>query len=110
MSLPTCVPGAARFTSLRGSCTGVTPPDAYHAPHSSANTLALWAGPLIVAEWGQYLSERWGRKLVQVNVRTGHSSTFADGFEHPLGLAVEPHGGVLAGDWGRGVIYRIRKR
>jgi hypothetical protein len=65
---------------------------------------------MIVAEWGQYLSERWGRKLVQVNVRTGRSSTFADGFEHPLGLAVEPRGGVLAGDWGRGVIYRIRKR
>ena len=43
-----------------------------------------------MAEWGQYLSERWGRKLVQVNVRTGRSSTFADGFEHPLGLAVEP--------------------
>ena len=40
----------------------------------------------------------------------GHSSTFADGFEHPLGLAVEPHGGLLAGDWGRGVIYLIRKR
>jgi glucose/arabinose dehydrogenase len=88
----------------------VTPPVAYLEPHSSADSLALWAGTLIVAEWGQYLSERWGRKLVQVNVRTGHSSTFADGFEHPLGLAVEPHGGVLAGDWGRGVIYRLTKR
>ena len=70
---------------------------------------------MIVAEWGQYLSERWGRKLVQVNVRTGRSSTLADGFEHPLGLAVEPSShmktsGLLAGDWGRGVIYRIRKR
>ena len=29
----------------------------------------FWRGTLIVAEWGQYLSERWGRKLVQVNVR-----------------------------------------
>ena len=48
---------------------------------------------------------------MQVNVRTGRSSTFVDGFEHPLGLAVEPgNGGLLAGDWGRGVIYRIRKR
>ena len=95
---------------LQGSCRGVTPPVAYLEPHSSADSLALWAGTMIVAEWGQYLSERWGRKLVQVNVRTGRSSTFADGFEHPLGLAVEPDGGVLAGDWGRGVIYRIRKR
>ena len=96
---------------LRGSCGGVTPPVAYLEPHSSANTLALWAGTLVVAEWGQYLSERWGRKLVQVNVRTGRSSTLVDGFEHPLGLAVEPrNGGLVAGDWGRGVIYRIRKR
>ena len=94
----------------------MTPPVAYLEPHSSANSLALWAGTMIVAEWGQYLSERWGRKLVQVNVRTGRSSTLVDGFEHPLGLAVEPRGhmkasgGLLAGDWGRGVIYRIRKR
>jgi glucose/arabinose dehydrogenase len=99
-----------QYRKLQGSCRGVTPPVAYLEPHSSADSLALWAGTLIVAEWGQYLSERWGRKLVQVNLRTGRSSTFADGFEHPLGLAVEPHGGVLAGDWGRGVIYRIRKR
>ena len=60
-----------RLRRLQGSCRGVTPPLAYLEPHSSANTLALWAGTLVVAEWGQYLSERWGRKLVQVNVRTG---------------------------------------
>ena len=100
-----------RLRKLQGSCRGVTPPVAYLEPHSSANTLALWRGTLIVAEWGQYLSERWGRKLVRVDVRSGRSSTFAHGFEHPLGLAVEPTGGgLLAGDWGRGVIYRIRKR
>ena len=99
-----------RYRKLQGSCRGVTRPVAYLEPHSSADSLALWAGTMIVAEWGQYLSERRGRKLVRVDVGTGRSSTFADGFEHPLGLAVEPHGGVLAGDWGRGVIYRIRKR
>ena len=82
-----------RLRKLQGSCRGVTPPVAYLEPHSSANTLALWRGTLVVAEWGQYLSERWGRKLVQVNVRTGRSSTLADGFEHPLGLAVEPRRG-----------------
>jgi len=100
-----------RLRQLRGSCSGVTRPLAYLEPHSSASSLALWEGRLIVAEWGQYLSERWGRKLVRVDVRTGRSSTFADGFDHPLGLAVEPsRSGLLAGDWGRGVIYRIRKR
>ena len=100
-----------RLRRLQGSCRGVTPPLAYLEPHSSANSLALWTGKLVVAEWGQYLSERWGRKLVQVNVRTGSSSTLADGFVHPLGLAVEPRaGGLLVGDWSRGVVYRLRKR
>ena len=33
------------------------------------------------------------------------------GFEHPLGLAVAPSGNaILVGDWGRGVVYRIRRR
>ena len=102
--------GSWRLRKLQGSCRGVTPPVAYLEPHSSADSLALWAGTMIVSEWGEYLSKRWGRKLVQVNVRIGRTSTFVDGFEHPLGLAVEPHGGLLAGDWGRGVIYLIRKR
>ena len=100
-----------RLRRLQGSCRGVTPPVAYLEPHSAASSLAVWRGGLVVAEWGQYLSERWGRKLVRVNVRTGRSSTLAGGFEHPLGLAVEPRsGGLLAGDWGRGVIYRVTKR
>ena len=100
-----------RERELRGTCRGVTPPVALLEPHSSADSLAFWRGRLFVAEWGQYLSKRWGRKLVRVDVRTGRWSTFADGFEHPLGLAVEPGGGaLLVGDWGRGVVYRIRPR
>ena len=100
-----------RERRLRGSCAGVTAPVAYLEPHSSANTLAFWRGGLFVAEWGQYLSERWGRKLVRVDVRNGRATTFADGFEHPLGLAAEPRGGgLLVGDWSRGVVYRLTKR
>jgi glucose/arabinose dehydrogenase len=100
-----------RLRQLRGSCRGVTKPVALLEPHSSADSLAFWRGRLFVAEWGQYLSERWGRKLVRVDVRTGRWMTFADGFEHPLGLAVEPRGGaLLVADWGRGVVYRIRPR
>lgn len=99
-----------RLRRLVGSCRGVTKPVAYLEPHSSANSLAFWDGSLLVAEWGQYRSHRWGRKLVRVDVRTGRSRTLADGFAHPLGLAVDPRGGVLVGDWGRGVIYRLTKR
>lgn len=97
-----------RERRLRGACAGIEKPVAYLEPHGSANSLAFWRGSLYVAEWGQYLSERRGRKLVRVDVRTGRATTFADGFEHPLGLAAEPRGGgLLVGDWGRGVVYRI---
>ena len=109
---------AGRAAGRAGGCGGCRAPAA--ASHRRSPTSSrirrrtrsrLWAGTLIVAEWGQYLSERWGRKLVQVNVRTGRSSTLVDGFVHPLGLAVEPQaGGLLAGDWSRGVVYRLRKR
>jgi glucose/arabinose dehydrogenase len=100
-----------RERRLRGSCAGVTAPVAYLEPHSAASSIAFWRGGLYVAEWGQYLSERWGRKVVRVDVRTGRSSTFADGFEHPLGLTAEPGGrALLAADWGRGVVYRLVKR
>ena len=100
-----------RLRRLQGSCRGVTRPVAFLEPHSSANSLAFWRGSLYVAEWGQYLSERWGRKLVRVDVRTGRASTFATGFAHPLGLTAEPRGGgLLVGDWERGVVYRVTKR
>ena len=100
-----------RQRRLAGRCGGVTPPVAYLEPHSSANSLVFWRGSLVVSEWGQYLSERWGRKLVRVDVASGRTATLATGFEHPLGLAVEPRaGGLVVGDWGRGVIYRITKR
>jgi glucose/arabinose dehydrogenase len=92
---------------LVGACRGVTPPLAYLEPHSSANGLAFWRGGLYVAEWGQYASDRWGRKVVAVDPRTGRVRAFADGFDHPLALAVDPRGGLLVADWGRGLIYRI---
>jgi hypothetical protein len=37
-------------------------------------------------------------------------TTFARGFDHPLALVVDPKGGLLVADWGRGVIYRIQSR
>ena len=103
---PDCWP-SWRLRRLVGACRGVTPPLAYLEPHSSPNGLAFWRSRLFVAEWGQYRSERWGRKVVEVDPRTGRSRRFADGFDHPLALTVEPQGGLLVADWGRGLIYRL---
>jgi glucose/arabinose dehydrogenase len=93
---------------LTGSCTGVTPPVAYLDPHSSADGIVSWRGDLFVAEWGEYLSEKHGRKLVRI--RRGRVETFATGFAHPLALAVDPAGDLLVADWERGVIYAIAKK
>jgi glucose/arabinose dehydrogenase len=106
---PDCWP-SWRDRRLRGSCRGVTRPLAYLEPHSSANGIAFWAGRLYVAEWGQYLSRRFGRKLVQVHPVTGRTHVFATGFDHPLALAVDPDDALLVADWARGTIYRISGR
>ncbi len=99
---------------LVGRCRGVMPPIAYLEPHSSADGLAFWRGDLFVAMWGQYLSNRHGRRLVRIDLGPGGRAravtTFARGFEHPLALVVDPKGGLLVADWGRGVIYRIQSR
>ena len=103
---PDCWPSYA-LAKLIGSCADVTPPIAYLEPHSSADGIASWRGDLFVAEWGEYLHNKHGR--VVVRIRRGHATTFATGFGHPLALAVSPSGDLLVADWGRGVIYAIRK-
>lgn len=104
---PDCWPSYA-LLRLIGACSGVAPPVAYFEPHSSADGIASWRGDLFVAEWGEYLHTNHGRRLVRIE--RGHVTTFATGFDHPLALAVDPSGGLLVADWGRGVIYEIRKR
>ena len=107
---PTCWP-SWRQRRLTGSCRGVTKPVAYLEPHSAAGGMAFWRGRLYVAEWGQYLSGRFGRKVVSVNVATGRVTKFADGFEHPLAVAVDRRDdALLVADHGRGAIYRIARR
>jgi glucose/arabinose dehydrogenase len=118
---PDCWP-SIRLLRLVGSCWGVTPPVAYLEPHSSADGIVFYAGDsfpdeyrgdLFVAEWGEYDSDRHGRRVVRVPFdRQGRplarrASTFASGFAHPLALAVDPDGALLVADWGRGTIYRI---
>jgi glucose/arabinose dehydrogenase len=108
---PRCWPSARRLV-LVGSCRGVTPPLAYLEPHASADGMAFWDGTLYVAEWGQYLHHRFGRRIVRVRLAgpmRSRVSVFASGFDHPLALAVDRAGGLLVADWGRGVIYRITR-
>jgi glucose/arabinose dehydrogenase len=110
---PRCWPNA-RTLRLSGSCAGVTRPAAYLEPHSSADGLAFWRGDLFVAEWGQYLSNRFGRRVVRVRLKPDGSArtvtSFASGFAHPLALLVDRRGGLLVADWGRGIVYRIQAR
>ena len=107
---PRCWPDA-RTLRLAGSCSGVTRPAAYLEPHSSADGLAFWRGDLFVAEWGQYLSRRFGRRVVRIQLRPNGTarrvSVFASGFAHPLALLADQRGGLLVADWAGGVVYRI---
>jgi glucose/arabinose dehydrogenase len=106
---PRCWPNA-RTLRLSGRCSGVRAPVAYLEPHASADGIAFWRGDLYVAEWGQYLSHRFGRRIVRVHLRPGRPAlvtSFASGFAHPLALLPGRGGGLLVADWGRGVVYRI---
>jgi glucose/arabinose dehydrogenase len=109
---PGCWPSWRR-RRLAGSCAGVAKPVAYLEPHSSADGIAFWRGALYVAEWGQYLSSRDGRRVVRIELRRNGTAkkitAFADGFDHPLALLPTDRG-LLVADWGRGVVYRISRR
>lgn len=106
---PGCWP-SWRQRRMRGACAGVKAPLSYLEPHSAPTGLAFWRGQLYVAQWGQYLSHRFGRRVVRVDPRTGRSRVFADGFDHPIAVTVTPRGALLVADWGRGIVYRIRAR
>jgi glucose/arabinose dehydrogenase len=107
---PTCWPSMRR-RHLVGSCRGASGPAAYLEPHSSADGMAFWGGDLYVAEWGQYYSNRFGRRVVRLQLnRRGVArriSVFASGFDHPLALALDHRGGLLVADWASGIVYRI---
>lgn len=109
---PRCWPDA-RTLRLSGRCRGVAAPAAYLEPHSSADGIAFWRGDLYVAEWGQYLSRRFGRRVVRVQLRPDGSArkvtVLASGFAHPLALLPDRRGGLLVADWGRGLVYRISR-
>ncbi len=106
---PDCWPDW-RTRRMAGDCAGVTPHDVYLEPHSSPGGMAFWNGDLFVAEWGEYNADLHGRKVVRIDVEDRTARAFADGFEHPLAVAVDPQNALLVADWGRGLIYRIQRR
>lgn len=108
---PGCWP-SWRTRRLAGSCGGVTPPVAYLEPHSSANGMVFWRGELYVAEWGEYLHRKHGRRVVRIHFgRRGRvgTATFLTDLPHPLALARDRRG-LLVADWELGTIYRIVRR
>jgi len=118
---PACWPSARQ--QLVGDCRGVEEPVAYLEAHSSADGFAFstgeafperYRGGIFIALWGQYDSQRYGRRVDYVELNEdgsrGAVKPFADGFDHPLAAAVDPLGALVVADWGRGVIYRIQAR
>jgi glucose/arabinose dehydrogenase len=121
---PRCWPSWSRKRMV-GDCQGVTRPVAYLETHSSADGLTFYRGStfpdryrsgVFVALWGQYASREHGRRVDFVSLRADGTSPrrgvtpFAQGFDHPLALAVDPAGALLVSDWGRGLIYRIQAK
>jgi hypothetical protein len=60
------------------------------------------------------LVSEWQTAKVQRVALTRHGSGFAatvhpwlTGLHNPFALALGPHGSVLVGDWGTGIVYRI---
>ena len=117
---PRCWPDA-RTLRMAGRCSGVTAPAAYLEPHAAAAGLGFYTGKsfppgyrgsLFVAEWGQYYSRRFGRRVVRVELGPGGRArrvvSFASGFQHPLALLIDRRGGLLVADWGSGIVYRIQ--
>jgi glucose/arabinose dehydrogenase len=108
----------ARTLRMAGRCSGVTAPAAYLEPHAAAAGLGFYTGKsfapgyrgsLFVAEWGQYYSRRFGRRVVHVELRRGGRVVpFASGFQHPLALLIDRRGGLLVADWGNGIVFRIQ--
>ena len=119
---PACWP-SWRHKRMVGACGGVTRPVAYLEPHSAPGAIAFPTGDafprrfregVFVALWGQYASERYGRRVDFVALaddgRAAEPRPFADGFAHPLAVAFDRHGALLVADWEQGIIYRIQAR
>ncbi|GAC1481340.1 MAG: hypothetical protein PVSMB9_06590 [Candidatus Dormibacteria bacterium] len=109
---------------LHGSCSGVSPPVAVFAPHSSSDGITFYEasgfgsdynGNAFVSQWGANAGGTVGRRVERVvfsgsgAAEHGQVTDFATGFSHPLAIIVAPDGGLLVGDYGTGQIVEIFK-
>ncbi|MEW6583187.1 MAG: hypothetical protein AB1416_10550, partial [Actinomycetota bacterium] len=105
------------------SCAGTVAPVATMPAHSSADGLAFVTGEwgarygtsAFVALFGSSFEPPTGHSVARIALTptpdgyAGRTSTFATGFDTPLAVATR-RGALLVGDFGRGVVYRLRPR
>ncbi len=118
---PRCWPSYQDRT-LHGNCSGVTPPVAFFAAHTSADGIvfydrttfpAEYRDNAFVVEWGANAGGPIGRRVVRVVLsgsgaqERGTVTDFATGFQHPLAVAVGTDGGLLVADYGTGEVIEI---
>jgi glucose/arabinose dehydrogenase len=98
-------------------CAGVPRPLAVLDPHAAVGSVVILTGQIGPAVGTAALVSEWNTaKVVRVGlVRrgsgfVGSTSLWLKGLHNPLALASGPDRSVLVGDWGTGIIYRIRPR
>ncbi len=106
----------ACYGQASGVCASRPKPAATLDAHAAAGGIALVTGQLgssyrlsaFVAEWQTGVVKRVPLQLSS-GTYTGTAETVLAGFEHPLPV-LTTGSGILVGDWGTGVVYRIAPR
>lgn len=96
-------------------CAGTTPAFTKLPPHASSDGITvITKGPgafggsaAYIAQYGSSFKPPTGHDVVRVDVSTGASRSFAQGFANPLSVASTPEGALLVGDFGRNTIYQL---
>jgi glucose/arabinose dehydrogenase len=101
-------------------CATTVPPVITFPPRTTPTGLTFYAGEdfppdyrdaLYVALWQGDPPRVWRVTLAQEDERvTGAATPFIDGMERPMDLLPHPDGGLLALDFGAGVVYRVERR
>jgi glucose/arabinose dehydrogenase len=83
-------------------CSGVPEPLAVLDKHAAAGGVAISGTSALVAEWAL------GKVLRVALDGSGKPQPLLTGLKHPLALLALPGGDVLVGDWGTGIVYRVK--